>query len=304
MMVGTGLTTTAYNKATLTSEQKKKHDSIVMSFENFVDRQNLETQQLVKDLQKEVKEAIKTSEKVDKKVKTLQTSNRRVVGAVQKVQHQQKLDGVSSLNQQKQLDALNAKFKENHPNEETENKIISLSIPKTKASTTHIAIDGNNFSKSAKELGVKIDWKALKNYLVEFAGKTDRFTLKYYTGLHDNPSQAQKKWLDRLERLKYEVIGFPLSQQDDGNFKTVGDDTAICIELMQDAKIGDHVLLVTGDGDFVPLIEKLTAKGAKVTVIGFSFNTSHHLKQLLQENFISMESIIDKVVTLKKLNAA
>jgi uncharacterized LabA/DUF88 family protein len=73
---------------------------------------------------------------------------------------------------------------------------------------------------------------------------------------------------------------------------------------MQDPKVGDHVVLVTGDGDFVPLIENLIAKGAKVTVIGFSFNTSRHLKQLLQENFISMESIIDKVVTLKKLNVA
>jgi len=47
-------------------------------------------------------------------------------------------------------------------------------------------------------------------------------------------------------------ITFPLSQRENG-WKTLGDDSAMGLDLIEAVKPGDCVILVTGDGDFISL---------------------------------------------------
>ncbi len=75
---------------------------------------------------------------------------------------------------------------------------------------------------------------------------------------------------------------------------------------MDSVQPGDRVILVTGDGDFLPLIHKLLDRRANVTVIGASSHTSYRLQELQQEGFkfIRLESITEQISQLQKLSVA
>ena len=303
MMVGTALASATSTYFAMVAEQKKQTNALTKSFKATLANSDAETQEMVLVLQQKVQAATETSEKVAKKVQTLQTNSRLLVGAVQKVQQRQQVTCGTLTRQAQRLDTLNTQFQAIQP-VKVQKQAIPLPVPQKDRTVAHICIDGNNLSKTAKELGLEIDWQALKNALVELVQEADTFTLKYYTGLHDHLTFGQKAWLARLKNLKYEVMSFPLSQREEGKWKTVGDDMAIGVDLMDAVKSGDLVILVTGDGDFIPLIERLQARQSKITVIGARSNTSRHLQKLLSQDFISLESIGDKIVKLKQLAMA
>ncbi|WP_159294637.1 NYN domain-containing protein [Microcystis aeruginosa] len=295
MIVGTALATATSTSAIIVTKEKKK-------IKTLIEGSLTNSQTMIKGIEKiekEVKAVTHTTEKVAKEVRTLKTNSRLLVGATQKVQHQQKLTTATLNQQQQQLNQLTPQEKPT-PGIETEKRVIPL--PQKRQTVTHIYIDGNNFSKTTETLGLEIDWKALKIALVEPAKQTDTFTLKYYTGLHEHLSPNQKQWLHHLKQLNYEVITFPLSQRENG-WKTLGDDLAMGLDLIEAVKPGDRVILVTGDGDFIPLIERLQARNVDVNVVGASVNTNSRLQALLKQDFIPLESISDQIVKLKRLTA-
>lgn len=292
MMVGTALATATSTSAIIVTKEKKK-------IKTLIEGSLTNSQTMIKGIEKEVKAVTHTTEKVAREVRILKTSSRLLVGATQKVQHQQKLTTATLNQQQQQLNQLTPQEKPT-PGIETEKRVIPL--PQKRQTVTHIYIDGNNFSKTTETLGLEIDWKALKIALVEPAKQTDTFTLKYYTGLHEHLSPNQKQWLHHLKQLNYEVITFPLSQRENG-WKTLGDDLAMGLDLIEAVKPGDRVILVTGDGDFIPLIERLQARNVDVNVVGASVNTNSRLQALLKQDFIPLESISDQIVKLKRLTA-
>lgn len=81
---------------------------------------------------------------------------------------------------------------------------------------------------------------------------------------------------------------------------------AIAVDLMESAVPQDQVILVTGDGDFLPLIEKLLARSVQVTVVGPQRQTSQRLKKLQQEGFtfLPLESLYADILEIQKLTAA
>lgn len=81
---------------------------------------------------------------------------------------------------------------------------------------------------------------------------------------------------------------------------------AIGVDLMDSTQAGDRVILVTGDGDFLPVIQKLLDRRVRVTVIGASSHTNYRLQNLQQEGFqfICLESISEQISQLQKLVAA
>lgn len=173
----------------------------------------------------------------------------------------------------------------------------------------YISIDGNNLHKSVQSLGLTIDWQRLQLYLASIAGNVDNFYFKYYTGLARDCNYQQQKWYKNLVQLKYQVIGLPISQRANGQEKTVGDDVKLTLDLMlQPIKPGDRIIIVTGDGDFIPLVSQLLAQNAKVTIIGADDNLNHGWYQTFEQerNFklITLDSVSDKIVPLTKFAAA
>ena len=103
----------------------------------------------------------------------------------------------------------------------------------------------------------------------------------------------QTGFLDALTRFGYEIKSKELRQRPDGTAK--GDwDMGIAIDSIALAPKLDTVILVSGDGDFVPLVEMLKAHGCRVEVASFRRSTSADLVAAATEYRTIEESVLFK----------
>jgi len=91
------------------------------------------------------------------------------------------------------------------------------------------------------------------------------------------PEIDQTKFLDFLISLGVEIKSKKLKVRPDGSAK--GDwDMGLAIDAINIAPKVDAIALVTGDGDFVALVEKLKAMGVRVEVYSFPSSTAEELR--------------------------
>lgn len=71
-----------------------------------------------------------------------------------------------------------------------------------------------------------------------------------------------------------------------GGMKKGDWDVGLSIDALRLAQKADVIVLITGDGDFIPLVEYLKARwGVQVEIIGFGRSTSSKLKEKADEFF-------------------
>lgn len=82
----------------------------------------------------------------------------------------------------------------------------------------------------------------------------------------DRGDNQQKKFQDALKHLGFEVKLKPFIQRSDGSAK--GDwDVGITIDILETAPQVDQVVLLSGDGDFAILLDKLSVDYHVQTVV-------------------------------------
>ena len=81
-------------------------------------------------------------------------------------------------------------------------------------------------------------------------------------------NDGQRKFQDALRHIGFEVKLKPFIQRSDGSAK--GDwDVGITLDVMESAVSVDHIVLISGDGDFDLLLQQVMARHAvKTTVFG------------------------------------
>ena len=85
-----------------------------------------------------------------------------------------------------------------------------------------------------------------------------------------------------------------------GGVKKADWDVGMAVDAIRMADFLDTVILVTGDGDFIPLVEYLKwGKGRMVEVAAFTRSSSAKLKEVADE-FINLEDIPNIIMTSKK----
>jgi len=106
---------------------------------------------------------------------------------------------------------------------------------------------------------------------------TDREVIKAFAYAIERGDQKQHEFQNILRAIGFEVKLKPFIQRSDGSAK--GDwDVGITIDAMEYADSADVVVLVSGDGDFDLLVNKLRIdKGKRVEVYGVSELTSTSL---------------------------
>lgn len=88
----------------------------------------------------------------------------------------------------------------------------------------------------------------------------------------------QSGFIALLKTKRYEVKRKDLKVRSDGSFK--GDwDMEIALDALEMADALDVVVLVTGDGDFTGLVQKLKTRGPRVEVYSFPENTAKELRE-------------------------
>lgn len=135
-----------------------------------------------------------------------------------------------------------------------------------------IFVDVQNMFYSAKALHQsKIDYSKLLQEIV-----VGRDLVRAIAYIVQKPEVDQSSFTDALSRLGYEIKSKDLRLRPDGTAK--GDwDMGIAIDSIAVASKVDTIVLVTGDGDFVPLVEMLKASGCRVEVVSFRKSTAVEL---------------------------
>jgi len=93
---------------------------------------------------------------------------------------------------------------------------------------------------------------------------------------YDPEDEGQHNFMRALSHLGYRVVSKPIRRLPDGSIKG-NIDLEFAIDALTLGKYLDVAVLVTGDGDFVKLVEALGHMGTRVEVIGPDANTAIEL---------------------------
>ena len=129
-------------------------------------------------------------------------------------------------------------------------------------------IDGANLYATAKSLGFDIDYKRLLQY---FRQRGQLVRANYYTALaEDQEYSSIRPLIDWLDYNGYTMVTKPTKEFTDGSGrrKIKGNmDIELAVDAMRLADSLDHLIIVSGDGDFRSLVAALQQKGKRVSVI-------------------------------------
>ena len=131
-----------------------------------------------------------------------------------------------------------------------------------------IFVDVQNIFYAAKPFNARLDFEKLLELSV---GK--RRLIRAIAYVVQSPDVDQSNFISMLQQKSYEVKRKDLRQRSDGSAK--GDwDMGMAIDIMRFVDKLDVVVLVSGDGDFVPLVDLVKTLGPRVEVISFTYNTA------------------------------
>lgn len=131
-----------------------------------------------------------------------------------------------------------------------------------------IFIDGANLYQSARALGFDIDYRRL---LQSFSKSCRLIRAYYYTALLDDQEYSPiRPLVDWLDYNGFTMVTKPLKEftQTTGRRKFKGNmDVEITVHAMEMAPYVDHIILMSGDGDFRSLAEAVQRKGVRFSVV-------------------------------------
>ncbi|MDG2521875.1 NYN domain-containing protein [Caulobacter segnis] len=129
-------------------------------------------------------------------------------------------------------------------------------------------IDGANFYSASKALGFDIDYKKL---LTEFSRRGVLIRAYYYTAIAENDDYSPiRPLVDWLDYNGFTMVTKSAKEYTDaqGRKRWRGSmDVELTVDMLTMADHADHLVLLSGNGDFRALIEAVQRKGKRVTVV-------------------------------------
>lgn len=153
-----------------------------------------------------------------------------------------------------------------------------------------VFVDVQNMYHSAKNLyGSRVNFRELLKMVV---GPRELVRAVAYVVKSD--TEEERAFFEALEKS-----GFELKMKDlqifPGGMKKGDWDVGLAIDAISLSKQLDVVIIISGDGDFEPLINYLKYSGLIVEVAGFRRSTSARLIEVAN-NFTDLDETKDKVI--------
>ena len=168
-----------------------------------------------------------------------------------------------------------------------------MNVQKHKEQRIAVLIDVQNMYHSAKNLHhAKVNFAEILKEAI-FGRKLIRafaYVVRTKTG-------EEKPFFEALTKLGFEMRVRDL-QEYYGGLKKADWDVGISIDAVRISPTIDTIVLVSGDGDFIQLIEYLKNQGKRVEVMAFGRSASSKLRDVVDE-FIDLEKTPEKFL-LKK----
>lgn len=149
---------------------------------------------------------------------------------------------------------------------------------KHKEQRVGVFVDVANMYHSAKNLhGARLNFKEV---LVAAVG--ERRLMRAIAYAIKSDSDEEVGFFDALDKSGFEVRTKDLQVFSSGS-KKADWDVGIAIDAISMSPKLDVVVLVTGDGDFIPLVEYMQSRGLLVEVVSFGETTSQRLKEVIDD---------------------
>ena len=159
-----------------------------------------------------------------------------------------------------------------------------------------VFLDIQNLYHSARNLhGSRVNYKELLNYII--AGRRIVRTIAYVVS--SDPQTGEEVFFEALEKEGIELRMKDLQVYASG-VKKADWDVGMAVDAIKLAPSLDVIVLVTGDGDFVPLIEYLQiGMGKIVEVVAFARTTSGKIKEAANR-FTDVDSVPKAIFKSKR----
>ncbi len=154
-------------------------------------------------------------------------------------------------------------------------QVESPSAPASPRKALGVFIDGANLHAGAQQWGSPLDYPRLLSWLAQ--GRAD-MEVHFYSGT-DPHNLAQRRFLAELRKLGYRVVSKPVAIRADGSRKANLDGELI-VDLMAMYSRYETVLLLSGDGDFVPALRHIRRQGCRLEVAAYRPSTHPELIRL------------------------
>lgn len=146
-----------------------------------------------------------------------------------------------------------------------------------------ILIDTQNLYHSAKNL-----YKSKVNFgAVVKAALGERKLIRALSYVVNTEGREESAFFEALEKIGIEIKTKDL-QIFYGGAKKADWDVGLAIDAIKLAHKVDSIVLATGDGDFIPLVEYVKSQGCQVEVITFGRSASSRLRETV-DDFIDMD---------------
>jgi uncharacterized LabA/DUF88 family protein len=158
-----------------------------------------------------------------------------------------------------------------------------LTILQRKNHRVGVFVDVQNMYHSAKNL-----YKARVNFreLLKVA-TANRELVRALAYVVKSDTEEEKAFFEALEKAGFELKSKDL-QIFPGGMKKGDWDVGLAIDAISLSKQLDVVVIVSGDGDFEPLVEYLKFSGLIVEIVGFRRSTSSKIIEVAN-NFVDLE---------------
>lgn len=158
---------------------------------------------------------------------------------------------------------------------------------KRKDQRVGIFVDIQNLYHSSKNLyRARVNYKELMKELV---GARQLITAMAYV-VKSETAEGEAAFFDALQKAGLELRSKDL-QIYPGGMKKADWDVGMAVDAIRMSDLLDVIILVTGDGDFVPLVEYLKwGRGRRVEVAAFARSASGKIKEATDE-FIDLEKL-------------
>ncbi len=166
-------------------------------------------------------------------------------------------------------------------------------VIKHKGQRVAVLVDVQNLYHSARNLyNSRVNFKEI---LKEAVSK--RNLIRAFAYVVKTKSGEEKPFFEALEKLGIETKVRDL-QEFYGGAKKADWDVGIVIDAIRISPSVDDFVLVSGDGDFIALVEYLKNQGKRVEVMAFGRSSSSKLKEISDE-FIDLSEKKDKFLLNK-----
>ncbi|HVZ11067.1 MAG TPA: NYN domain-containing protein [Candidatus Paceibacterota bacterium] len=165
-----------------------------------------------------------------------------------------------------------------------------ITVPQRKNHRIGVFVDVSNMYHSAKNLyHNRVNFKELLKLVT-----ANRELVRAVAYVVKSDTEEEKAFFSALEKAGYELKSKDL-QIFPGGMKKGDWDVAIAIDAITLSKLVDVIVLVSGDGDYEPLVEYLKFNGQVVEVAGFGRSTSARLINAAH-NFTDLDELKEKIL--------